>query len=204
VRGDTELAWSVDRLFLQGDYLLELTESTGWWGYQSRPTVRVATSKQPNQVLGKLVLDGLPIVGAALRDDRLYLAQGQTYFYPGPLDGGSGGLGTNGPNFFLTVVDVGNLPNLTILGQASATLDLAGWIGNWEPVWPNQFVGVAGGGSSSGGWTPEAVPRSGPLMGRWARGQFVGLFGDLVAENYSRLMSVIPPRQSSIPSESCD
>ena len=45
VRGDTELAWSVDRLFVQGNYLLELTASTGWWGYQSRPAVRVTSGE---------------------------------------------------------------------------------------------------------------------------------------------------------------
>src|SRR5262249_8302951 len=80
VRGDTELAWSVDRVFLHGDYLLELDASTAWWGHQTRPTVRVASAAAPSLVLGELFLDSQPIVGATAQGDRLYVAQSQTYF----------------------------------------------------------------------------------------------------------------------------
>jgi len=165
MRGDTELAWSVDRLFLQGNYLLELTASTGWWGYQSRPAVRVTTSDQPNQVLAQLALDSLPIVGATVKDSRLYVAQSPTWFYPLPLDGGPGGPGwppTNGPNFFITIIDIGNLPNVSILGQGSATVDLTGWGGTWKPVWPKADLLVWAGG----GWNFRRLAEGGgPLTG---------------------------------------
>jgi hypothetical protein len=158
VRGDAELAWPVDRLFVHGDYLLELTESTGWWGYQSQPVVRVGPAAQPDQVVGELALDGLPIVGAALKGDRLYLAQSQSWFYPVQPNGP----GTNGPNFVVTVVDVGNLPNLSVLGQISTTVDLSGWSGNWEAVWPKPDVLVWVGGGRSFWWL---APTLGPVAG---------------------------------------
>ena len=163
VRGDAKLAWPVDRLFVHGDYLLELTESTGWWGYQSQPTVRVGLATQPDHTVGELALDGLPIVGAALKADRLYLAQSQSWFDPFLVNGP----GTDGPNFVVTIVDVGNLPSLSILGQTSTTVDLSGWSGNWEAVWPKPDVLVWAGGGRSFWWL---APSLGPVAGGLSTG----------------------------------
>src|SRR5205085_9737302 len=93
LRGDLELAWSVDHLFVAGDYLLELSGPARWWAYQSSPSVRVSMLNQSDQQLTKLTLQNLPIVGACLKDNRLYVAHSQTYWYgymtPAGASGGS-------------------------------------------------------------------------------------------------------------------
>jgi len=165
VNGDAELAWPVDRLFVQGDYLLEIAASTSWWGRPNETAVRVAPAEHPDQVLGELPLGVLPVVGAAVQDGRLYLAQAPASFYPLPLDGSgpSGGPPTNPPNFFLTIVDLGGLPNLSVLGSVSATIDLPVWAGaSWQPVWPEPDLLVWGGGAWSWGLWPGPIP-AGPV-----------------------------------------
>jgi hypothetical protein len=164
VRGDTELAWSVDRVFLHGNYLLELDASTGWWGHQNRPAVRVASAAAPSLVLNELFLDGQPIVGATVRDDRLYIAQSQTYFYPLPLAGGAGGPTypcTNGPNFTVSVLDLSALPSVSISGQVSVAVDVPPWGGSWEAVWPKSDVLVWAGGGLNFWWLPPIFPAAG-------------------------------------------
>jgi len=180
VKGDLELAWSVDRLFVAGDYLLELSGSTGWWGYQAPPTVRVASLQQPDQILGETLLDSLPIVGAALKNGLLYVAQSQAYWYYGPIvplgssGGPSGGPNTNPPNFVVTVLDSAHLPKLSVLGQTSIAVDPPGVGGTWNAVWPKEDellwvsaggfpwpfmtggVGVNAGGTITAGPTPVA------------------------------------------------
>jgi hypothetical protein len=156
VKGDTKLAWSADRLFVEGDFLLELTESTGWWGFQTPAAVRVTLADQVDKIIGELDLGDLPIVGAAVKGNRLYVAQSPACWFWLPLDG-PGGVGcggdTNQPNFFLSVIDLGALPGLTLLGQVSTNVDLPAWWGaNWEAVWPQPDVLVWAGGG--GFWWP--------------------------------------------------
>jgi hypothetical protein len=157
VKGDTELAWPIDRLFVSGDYLLEITASTGWWGYQSQPVVRVTPVHQHDQILSQVALKNLPVVGACLKDDRLYLAQSQSSWYPLPSDG-PGDSSTNQPSFFVTILDAKRLPDLTVLGQTSATNEMPGWGASWSPVWPKPDVLVWVGG---GGYYLWAVPVGG-------------------------------------------
>ena len=169
VRGDTELAWSVDRLFVQGKHLLELDAATGGWGHQNQPAVRVALADQPDQVLGELFLDSLPLVGAAVKDGRLYVAQSLSYFFPVPLAGtGSdptGTTGTNPPNFFVTIIDLSSLPKISVMGQVSATIDLPGWGGSWEAVWPKPNLLVWAGGGMNFWWLDRGGPISaGPVL----------------------------------------
>jgi hypothetical protein len=137
VRGDTELAWSAERVFLQGDYLLQIAAATGWWGRQSQPAVRVSLTANPNQLLGETVLQDLPIVGAARMGNRLYLAQGANSYYP-PLPIGPGT--TNPPNFVVTILDLEHLPSLTVLGQTTANVDSPPYGGNWQALWPKPDV----------------------------------------------------------------
>jgi hypothetical protein len=151
VKGDVQLAWPVDRLFVSGDYLLELSSSSGWWGYQAQPIVTVTPLNQPDQIVNEVALDNLPIVGASLKNGLLYLAQSQTYGYilpPGGNGGPSGGPSTNPPNFFVTILDASNLPKLSILGQTSVSTDVPGWGANWNAVWPkpDTLVWAGGGG----------------------------------------------------------
>lgn len=149
VRGETELAWPVDRVFVQGDFVVEIAAGANWWMGQSTPTVRVAAGAAPDVVLGTLPLGSLPVVGADARDGRLYLVQGPPSGYLGPL--GGGGFGGE-ENFVLMVVDVSKLPELKIVGQVSRKVDLPIWGANWEAVWPKPDVVVWAGGNVNYWW----------------------------------------------------
>jgi hypothetical protein len=95
VRGETELAWPVDRLFVSGDYVVELGSGSSWWSAPSPAAARVAPADDPNLSLNRLELGDLPIVGAALDQGLIYIAQSSySYYYGGdPTDP------TNAPNF---------------------------------------------------------------------------------------------------------
>src|SRR5438093_10403615 len=72
------LAWSVDQTFVQGQHLIELSRASSWWGNDGpTPAIRITPVNQPDHVLNDVDLPNqLPILGAAVRDGRLYLAQG--------------------------------------------------------------------------------------------------------------------------------
>jgi hypothetical protein len=172
VKGDAALAWSVDRVFVQGDYLLELSGSSGWWGYQTSPSIRVALLHQHDQVLSDLGLDNVPVVGSCVRDGRLYVAQSPSYsywFYP-PLPTGGPDGSTNDPpptppNFFVTILDISHLPLISILGQTSTTVDNPGWGSTWSAIWPKNDVLVWAGGASYYLWATPVNGGAAPGMG---------------------------------------
>jgi hypothetical protein len=186
VRGDTKLAWPVDRLFVQGNYLIELSSSSGWYGFQTQPMVRVAPADQSDRFLADLTLDNLPIVGATLKDNRLYVAQSQSFYYL-PLDTGSNDVKT--PNFLVTIINTHDLPQLSVLGKVSTQVDSAGWASNWEAVWPkpDELVWVGGGmnfwwyaDGPIGGPVGIAASDSRSIMPFWGSGG-----GQLLAFNVS-------------------
>ena len=169
VTGDLELAWSVDRVFVAGDYLLELNTSSGWWGYQSPPTLRVTPLQQHDQLLNEISLTNLPVVGACLKGDKLYIAQSLAFFYgyyPINMVGGlAGGNLTNG-FVVLSIFDTSGLPGVSLLSQTVVTTDSPIWNSNWTPLWPKPdlLVWVAGGGSYWPLLAPGTViPLGGPI-----------------------------------------
>jgi hypothetical protein len=151
VRGETELAWPVDRIFVSGDYAVELGSASSWWGAPSPAAARVAPAKDPNLSLNRLELGELPIVGATLNEGLLYIAQSSygLYYVGGPEDGPDP---TNTPNFFLTVVDASKLPALEVLGKSSLRVEIPGWGGGWEALWPKPGLLVLAGGGMGGWW----------------------------------------------------
>jgi hypothetical protein len=169
IKGDVPLAWPVDRLFVQGDFLLELAASTYLGGFQANPSVRVSPLNTPDKVINQLAIGGLPIVGASLKDGRLYLAQSQGYYWYGILANGlgdsGGGESNNIPNFFVTALDVSQLPKISVLGQTSLVLDTPGWGSSWTPVWPKPDVLVWVGGGGSSWWWPglTGMAPAGPI-----------------------------------------
>jgi hypothetical protein len=168
VLGETELAWPVDRLFVAGDYVVELGSASSWWGAPSPAAARVAPADDPSLLLNRLELGALPIVGAALDRGLIYIAQSSySSFYTGDPEDGTDP--TNAPNFFLTVVDTKNLPALEIVGKASTRVEIPGWSGGWEALWPKPGVLVFVGGGMGGWWW-------GPWLDSRGGG---GLVGDL-------------------------
>ena len=155
VSGRTELAWSVDRVFLAGDYLVELAAGSGW-DESSAPLLRVALAATPDTVLSQLSLTNLPVLGAAAREGRLYIAQGvRDGYYPYPillLDGTAASSDPNSPTFVLTVVSLSALPTLEVSGQTAVPTQSLGWGGDWQAVWPKPGVVVWTGGGQDFWW----------------------------------------------------
>lgn len=161
VRADVELSWSVDRVFLAGEYLVEIANGDSWAGWWSQgtvtpPSIRVARTSEPERPLTTLVLTNyLPVIGATLREDKLYLAQGVTS-YGWPVVGEDGSKTetdpTNAPSLFTSVLDLSHLPEVTVLGQTGVVTEPLGWNPSLQAVWPSAGLLVWSGGS--GGWGP--------------------------------------------------
>ncbi|MBI4327153.1 MAG: beta-propeller domain-containing protein, partial [Chloroflexi bacterium] len=159
VKAETELAWTVNRVFVQGDYLVELeNESQGTASNQVGPTLRVSQADDTDQVLNRLGLTSLfPIVGAAVRDGHLYVAQAQKGGWPAmprlAIDGSENvvtAVTTNPPTLITSVLDLRGLPEITLLGQAEAAVGYIGWNVALEAVWPRPGLLVWSGGAGGG------------------------------------------------------
>lgn len=152
VSGRLELAWSVDRVFLQGDYLVELNAGNGW-GDPGAPTLRVALATAPADVLMRLTLTNLPVLGATARGGRLYVAQGNAGgYYLLPLDAASGSMESKPTPFSLTVISLERLPAIEVLGATQAQTQPLGWSRDWQAVWPQPDVLVWVGGQEFWWW----------------------------------------------------
>ncbi|MBI2929351.1 MAG: beta-propeller domain-containing protein [Verrucomicrobia bacterium] len=163
VRGGVELSWNVDRVVVHGDYLLEFGSGrptggsagplvfadavSGAVNDPARPVLRVVPAADPGIVLRGLVLTNQPLLGLTAKDNRLYVAQGQSaqvvwpLFPPPPT-----GVGdpppppvTNAASLLLTIFDLDRLPELVVLGQKEISFDDQYW-NNLEAVWPSPGV----------------------------------------------------------------
>ena len=179
VTSDTALSWSVDRLFVQGDYLLELSNGNSW--NSEDPTLRVTLASQVDQELDAVNLGKFPVLGATLKSGRLYVAQGQVdtgIIYILDDKGNQVPVpDTNSPNLFLSIFDVSQLPKVTQLGQTSVVVPQLGWSPNLQPVWPKPEILVWSGGS---GW---------PIWWGWGGGGIVPLAGiarDVASPSFAR------------------
>ena len=160
VTGETELAWTVDRLFLQGDHLIEMANLDSW-GNQPNPVLRVTLANDPNHVVSLLSLTNLPVAGAAQKGSRLYLAQTfPPQYHPQIVPLQNGTEPGNTTTLLLTIVDLESLPQLKIESQAEAKIDSSNYgAQNLQAIWPEPGVLVwAGGGSSFWGWYDMAFP----------------------------------------------
>ncbi len=159
VRSTLELAWPVSKLAVQGDYVIEVADGNSSWWYNGdqKPILRVVSSQDTSSVLGELALEnGLPIIGATSAPGRLYLAQGGGQYFPYYLSNGPGGqTDTNPPPLVLTVVDLSQLPKLSILGQESVPQTNNLWVSSLQAVWPKPGVlTFSGGGGGYRFWGP--------------------------------------------------
>jgi hypothetical protein len=166
VRSTLALAWPVDRVFLEGDYLLEIGGSSqGWWGWggwgTERPTVRVTASDTPNVILQEVELAPVPVLGASVRAGKLYVAQGRSSWGFGPIfveDGDGDTPEELKSKLLLSVYDLGGLPAVQKLGQTEAILNGYGMNGDVQAVWPKPGVLVLAGGSFNWFWSCLSCP----------------------------------------------
>ena len=150
VKGKVELAWFVDQIIPVGDYLLQLARGSNWYfGEQRGPSLRVAAKADPDDALGSLILEhNAYLSGATVRGDKLYLLQTQSYHAANPKpvpEKGEEGDEENreeklepepNPNLFLTVVDLANLPALSVISKVALVDEHMGWNNQFKANWP--------------------------------------------------------------------
>ena len=175
IKATTELSWAVNHVFAQGDYLLQL-ETPSVWSAGEHAVVRIAAKAQPDNIVNRIDLGTMPVVGNCVRDGRLYVLQS-----PGSGDGGGVVVMADGmsqsdvtTNLLLTVLDLSALPDIHVMGQTEAAAD-EGVTGQFEAVWPKAGLLVwvsstssywmnpllADGLSSTVGANPATAPASG-------------------------------------------
>ena len=183
VKSEVELAWTVDQVIPAGDYLLQLAKGSNWYfGEQGGPSIRVASQDDTDTALGRVVLPQTAYLsGASVNGDKLYLLQTQDFQSANPKpvpekpdDGGEDGDGEKPeleetkPNVFLTVIDLANLPELTVLGELALVDEQMGWSNEFKANWPSEgkLLWSNAGGYRYWGW------RGGPMIDD-------GLMGDV-------------------------
>ena len=155
VRSRLELSWPVDQVFVHGDYVLELTKSDA--------AVRIVRGNAPDAVLASYRLpDDWPVVGAAVREGKLYVAQRESRSsWPGPfvitfLNVWDAAPNTNTP-LRLSVLDLAALPALSLLGSADATNGPAVFSQEFEALWPRPGL-LVWSGANSHPWNFYPIP----------------------------------------------
>jgi hypothetical protein len=158
VTSDVTLAWTVDRVFVVGDYLIEIENGGGW--IESAPTLRVASVSDPDAVQSEIHLDGTPILGAAPRGGNLYLAQADSQT-PGILPLAAGvpasavaqpattlvststtptttdpGSSNTKSTLTVSIYDATQLPQLVLLGKTQTQIDPFEWSASLNALWP--------------------------------------------------------------------
>jgi hypothetical protein len=150
VTAELELAWPVDWLFVEGDYLIELSRGGMGYGEGSEPVIRLTPAGAPDIVLSASVLPRpWPILAAESRGGRLYVVQGTQHT---PVSGEEQPAPEFEPNLRLTIYDVTELPVMSVLGETETTWDGLGWGADYQVVWPNSDLLVLAGGG--GYWYP--------------------------------------------------
>jgi hypothetical protein len=140
VTSDVEIAWRVDRVFLAGDYLVQVGGSAQW-SRTAPPTLTITTPEDPDSTLNLVELEDVPVTGATVRHGKLYLAQQNSarWLPVYRLDGSVGGDAADpSPPLILSVYDLSALPEVTLLGRSEAEADPGyGYgAGQLEAVWP--------------------------------------------------------------------
>lgn len=145
VSGRTPLSWSVDRVWLAGDYVVELT-GNAYGLAQSRTVVRVAPADAPNASVTEFDVGEGHYAGAALRSNLLYIAQTLPSSQTGKVE------------FILTILDASALPQVQVLGRTPALIQESGSLyANWTPVWAGESV-LVWAGAGWGGWIAWGAP----------------------------------------------
>ena len=120
--------YSIDDIFPMEEYLVEVSRSGGTNG---NGVVRVALGSNPQVETTKLELKNGAIRAAALKDSKLYLFQSQ-YEAEVWIDS-SRDLAVT-----LSIVDLANLPNLTVAGEVRTNLSLRNLAYDIQAIWPSE------------------------------------------------------------------
>ncbi len=146
VLSDFPLSWAVDRVFVEGDFLIEVTQGNAWT--DESPAIRIASQADPYEVLSKTRLPQPNVVGAVTREDRLYVVQAdQNHEFPmmaetAEVDGENptDQVGVLPMNFRVAVYGLGSLPELPLLGEKRLHVEGASGASNPQLLFPHEDV----------------------------------------------------------------
>ena len=125
ILADLTLAWTVDKIAVSSNFLIELTAGTSWDG--EVPAATVATVTDPDNALSQTNLGAGVILDAKIQGNTLYVlrqypANNFRWWYPILYDGLNGGQSGQVPALYLDTYDASQLPALNLLGSSSTTL----------------------------------------------------------------------------------
>lgn len=150
VVASTELSFSADRVFVQANHIIEISSIHG-----EEVSLRIAPAKDPSTMLKRTALSSLPLLGATLKDQRLYVVQGNSTEVIWPAIWNPTNyvpVKTNHANLTLSVYDVSNLPELKLLGQSQTAFESTHKYWNdLAPLWPKPGV-LVWSGTQRGYW----------------------------------------------------
>lgn len=178
VRSVLALSESVDQLFVLGDRLIQI--SNGSWDAslqaQTAPRLRLSLASDPDTAISSLTLTNLPLVGADLKDGRLYLLHRGPDTYRVDKTGTTNEVWTTIPGeTLLQVVAIQN-DRLDIVGRsAPSKFSAASW-GRYTAYWPTprSLVWVQEGGYMSAMWMRGGMLVGGDMMIAPGRGWWFG------------------------------
>ena len=142
LKADLEIAWSVNRVFNVGKYLVQVGGSADW-NDRRAPLLSVSTGEDTDDTLTSLDLADVPVLGATVKDDILFLAQGETGY-----DDASGEAAKRA--LTVSAYDLTRLPALPLLGSVSTRTKLS--YGDLTPHWPSPGILVWAGSSGGSNW----------------------------------------------------
>jgi hypothetical protein len=119
VTADVEIAWSVDRVFLVGDHLVQLG-SERWTGQHYVVNATAATVSRPDEAAGAIDLPGGSLADAVVRDGVLYVVQVRNA--DRPWDTTLARERVNSDSIALSALDLSRLPRLSLLGTTVVPL----------------------------------------------------------------------------------
>jgi len=126
ILADLTLAWTVDKIAVSGNYLIQITANNTWNG--EVPAATVTSVDDPDNALSQISLGSGVVVDAKIQGNQLYVLRqnpantaGWVGIHPLMGNGFSTSTSSN-PSLFLDIYDVSNLPQLTLVGSVSSQL----------------------------------------------------------------------------------
>ena len=144
VKADLEIAWSVNRVFNVGKFLVQIGGSADW-GDTRAPSLTISPADDTDDTLTSLDLANLPVRGATVKDDVLYLAQGEPGYWIGNAT-------DELAKRVLTAsaYDLSRLPAVRLLGRVSTRAVFS--YGDLTPHWPSPGILVWSGSTGGSNW----------------------------------------------------
>jgi len=128
VLADLTLAWTVDKIAISGNYLIEVTANSTWDGQV--PTATIAPSNDPDNALTQTPLGAGSVLDAQVQGNNLYVLRqnpantswSRWGIYPLRAYSDTTTATSSNPSLFLDIYDVSNLPKLTLVGSVASQL----------------------------------------------------------------------------------